>query len=376
MDWEYEQPVRIIFGRGKIKKLSDITDELQVKRGMLIAGTHLVKNGLAEKIIDESNGKLIAVYSEISPNPDVTEVDSCAKIIREKKIDYIVACGGGSIIDCAKAASVMALKEETVCKYHGTGIQLSEEHIPLIAVPTTAGTGTEVTDVAVLTDRKNKKKAPIVSRGFYPMYALVDPELTITMPKKVTAETGMDVLSHAIEAYWSIGHQPITDALALYAAKLVFDYLPKAFENLEDIYAREKMCEASLIAGLAFNLPKTTASHACSFPLTNIYGIPHGEACALTLDIFLRINAKEDEKGRIKILAESLGFSNAEKLADGIFEMKQKLNLRTGLYDLGLKEEQITELVRLSKHPNLKNNPVEITEKILYDMYKKLAGKK
>lgn len=373
MDWNYEQPVKIRFGQGKRKEAAAIAEELQLHRGILIAGPHLVKSGLAKELTEESNGRLFTVFSDVSPNPDVTEVDACAKIIREQKIDYIVAFGGGSTIDCAKAASVVALTEESVRTYHGTNVPLPKEHLPLIAIPTTAGTGTEVTAVSVLTDRENGKKAPMASPGFYPVYALIDPELTVTMPKKVTAETGLDALSHAIEAYWSIGHQPITDILAIYAAKLVFDYLPQAYENPEDISAREKMCEASLIAGLAFNLPKTTGAHACSFPLTNIYRIPHGEACALTLDSFLRINAKEDKDKRLKALAEALGFSDGQELADGIFALKKRLKLRTNLYDLQLNEEQIEELVQLSKHPNLRNNPVEITEEILRELYEKLA---
>lgn len=373
MDWNYEQPVKIRFGQGKRKEVAAIAEELQVQRGILIAGPHLVKSGLAKELVEESNGRLVTVFSDVSPNPDVTEVDACAQIIREQKIDYIVAFGGGSTIDCAKAASVVALTDGSVRKYHGTNVSLPKEHLPLIAIPTTAGTGTEVTAVSVLTDRENGRKAPMASPGFYPVCALIDPELTVTMPKKVTAETGLDALSHAVEAYWSVGHQPITDILAIHAAKLVFDYLPQAYENPEDILAREKMCEASLIAGLAFNLPKTTGSHACSFPLTNIYQIPHGEACALTLDSFLRINAKEDEDKRLKTLAEALGFSDAEELADGIFALKKQLKLRTNLYDFDLKEEQIEELVQLSQHPNLRNNPVEITEEILRELYEKLA---
>lgn len=375
MDWNYEQPVNIRFGNGKLKELSELAETLQVHRGILITGPHFVKNGVADRIIEESNGKLIAVYSGISPNPDVTEVDACVQIIREQNIDYIVALGGGSTIDCAKAASVVSLTKESVRKYHGTKVILPKEHLPLIAIPTTAGTGTEVTAVAVLTDRANGKKMPMASTGFYPVYALIDPELTVSMPPKVTAETGLDALSHAVEAYWSKGHQPITDILAIHAAKLVFRYLPQAYEHPKDSVAREKLCEASLIAGLAFNLPKTTSSHACSFPLTNIYRIPHGEACALTLDYFMKINGKEDKDHRLETFAYELGFADVEALANGIFQLKQQLNLRTNLYDLELNEKQIEELVQLSQRPNLGNNPVEITKQMLQEMYQELAYK-
>lgn len=375
MNWNYEQPVKICFGRNIRSEAAKLADKLQGKRGILIAGSHSVKSGMVQELVEQSHGKLIKVFSEVSPNPDVSEVDKCAQIIREQNIDYIVALGGGSIIDCAKAVSVIALTNESVRKFYGTGIPIPEEHIPLIAIPTTAGTGSEVTAVSVLTDRENGKKMPMSSKGFYPEYALIDPQLTVTMPQNITAATGLDVLSHAIEAYWSKGHQPITDVLAIHAAKLVFSYLPQVYENPTDILAREKMCEASLIAGLAFNLPKTTASHACSFPLTNLYHIPHGEACALTLDYFVKINASEDNEHRVDTLAKLLGYTDAEELAEKIYALKTQMNLRTNLYDLQLSEKQILELVHLSKHPNLENNPAEITETMLETMYKLLAWK-
>ena len=133
------------------------------------------------------------------------------------------------------------------------------------------------------------------------------------------------------------------------------------------------MCEASLIAGLAFTLPKTTSSHACSFPLTNIHHIPHGEACGLTLDYFVRINANGYEGERIDKLAKTLGFENSDSMADAIYELKNKMGLRNDLKDLNLNEDQINDLVRISRHPNLYNNPVEITDEMLSEMYHKLA---
>ena len=193
------------------------------------------------------------------------------------------------------------------------------------------------------------------------------------MPPAVTAGTGIDVLSHAIEGYWSKGHQPICDALAIHAASLVFKYLYRAYTNPDDEEAREKMCEASVIAGLAFTLPKTTSSHACSFPLTNIYHIPHGEACGLTLDYFVRINSKGEGAERVEYLAERLGFKNASDMADAIFSLKKKMGLRCDLKDLELDEKQIKELVTISRHPNLYNNPVEITDEMLDEMYRYLA---
>lgn len=203
--------------------------------------------------MSDSEGMLVASFGDISPNPDVTEVDACADIIRKNNIKFVVVVGGGSPMDCAKAAASVALTNDSIRKYHGTGVSLPEEHLQLIAIPTTAGTGSEVTCVSVLSDHANGKKAPIVSNGFYPVDTIIDLELT-SMPSAVTAGTGIDVLSHAIEGYWSKGHQPICDTLAIHAADLVFKYLFRAYENPNDEEAREKMCEASVIAGLAFTL--------------------------------------------------------------------------------------------------------------------------
>ncbi len=372
MNWEYLQPVVIKFGQGRRRELKAIAAELGCKDGLLVSDPFFATSGLANELVAQSEGILTGIYSNVSPNPDVAEVDACAEVIRQNKHGFVVALGGGSALDCAKAAASICLTKESITKYHGTGVAMPEEHLPIIAVPTTAGTGSEVTCVSVLTDHASGKKSPIVSNGFYPSVALIDSELTWSMPPKVTASTGIDVLCHALEGFWSKGHQPICDALALHASKLVFTYLKQAYEDGTNAVVREKMAEASVIAGLAFTLPKTTASHACSFPLTNIYHIPHGEACGLTLDYFAKINASV-ENGRLEDFAKELGFNSVADMADKIHEMKEEMGLRNDLKDLHLDEVQINELVRISRHPNLYNNPVEISDEMLKKMYHELA---
>lgn len=369
--WDYIQPVKIKFGVGTVNEIKNLAKTLGCINGLLVADPFFEKSGLASQIVEQSEGALVAIFSEVSPNPDVTEVDACSTLIKEKGIGFVVALGGGSAMDLAKAAASVCKTDESIRTYHGTGVAIPNNHLPLIAVPTTAGTGSEVTCVAVLTDHANGKKSPIVSDGFFPTYAIIDPELTYSMPKQVTAGTGIDVLAHALEGFWSKGHQPICDAAALHAADLVFNYLYRAYENPEDTVAREKMCEASLIAGLAFTLPKTTASHACSFPLTNIHHIPHGEACGLTLDYFARINAKVED-GRLDEFATKLGFKDTADMADAIYELKAKMGLRNDLKDLELTDEEVAELVKISRHPNLYNNPVEITDELLNEMYQSM----
>lgn len=359
MNWIYKQPVEIVFGNGSIEKLPALLGDAQ--RPVLVSDPYFVSSGLAGKISGTMGN--CDIFSSVSPNPDVSEVNSCSRLIRENHHDIIIALGGGSSLDLAKAASIRAKNIEA---YHTGGRTVPGEHLPVIAVPTTSGTGSEVTCVSVLTDRKTGKKAPIVSESFYPRFALIDPELTRSLPPYLTASTGIDVLCHAVEGYWSKGHQPVCDALAIHAIKLVFEFLPVAYREPGNAGAREKLAEASVIAGLAFTLPKTTSSHACSFPLTGIYHIPHGEACGLTLDFFARINGTDV---RTRELALKLGYRSAESFADDILRLKKEVRLRISLKDLKLSDEQTAGLVRLSHHPNLENNPVKITDEILWDLY-------
>ncbi len=249
---------------------------------------------------------------------------------------------------------------------------LPETHLPLIAVPTTAGTGSEITSVAVLSDHEKGLKQPLASPAFYPSVAIVDPELTWSVPPHVTACTGMDVLCHAVEAYWSRFHQPVCDALAVSAAKTVFENLRTAVARPDDALAREKMAEASVIAGLAFTIPKTTSAHACSYPLTNRLGIAHGEACALTIDHFWEINAAEDEDGRLQQFAQKMGCADTKEMAGKIRSLKAEIGMMPDLKQYHLSDEQFEQLVQESKHPNLRNNPVEITEEMLRALYRKL----
>ena len=368
--WIYEQPVKIIFGNGEIKRLSEIIKENSYKRGLLVTSNFFIKNNLAKNLLNDKNNNLIEVFGEVLPNPTISNTNRCAEIIKRNNIDFIVALGGGSVIDCAKAGGAFAKKDKKLESYSDIKDAIFEDSIPIIAIPTTSGTGSEVTCVSVITDEKDNKKFPILSKSFYSKTAIIDPELTYTLESKVTASTGIDVLCHAIEGYWSKNNQPVCDALAIHSAKLVFKYLEKTYKFPNDKLAREKLSEASTIAGLAFTLPKTTSSHACSFLLTSKYNIPHGEACGLTIDYFVRFNGEKDK--RVKNLAKSLGFQNVADMADSIYKLKKDLGLLVDLKHLNLKDQDIIELVKSSNNGNLYNNPIEISDSDLLDLYNSL----
>lgn len=370
--WNYAQPVRIVFGAGKVKSLPDEIKKFGGRRGVLVTSPSFVKRGVVQQLVSDSGGLLVDVYSSVSPNPDVRECDACCEVMRRAQADFVVAMGGGSVLDCAKAAAVFALAEAPALAYLNGSLPIPARHLPLIAVPTTAGTGSEITCVSVLSDHERGIKAPLSADSFYPTLALVDSQLTLSVPRHLTACTGFDVLCHATEAYWSRWHQPICDALAVHAARLVLANLQAVVNDGSNAVARDHMAEASVIAGLAFTQPKTTSAHACSYALTRLLDIPHGEACALTIDHFMRINLEHGCE-RIDTFARLLGYADGYALADAYTALKRATGVRCGLTSYHLDEEQIEALVKASQHPNLKNNPVEITPDMLHALYERLS---
>lgn len=370
MNWNFSLPVKIYFGTDKINELSEIINELGYKRGVLVCSNTLKKNGVADKIIENCNGVIVAVFSDIRPNPTTDNVNDCVKVLRENNADFAVALGGGSPMDCCKAACAIAKGDDIIESYHTGGKPINaDEVIPMLAVATTSGTGSEITNISVLTDLNKNVKSTMNDALMYPKAAIVDPRLTLSVPPKVTASTGLDVLAHALESFWSVLHQPICEACAVHATRLVFKWLYKAYCEPENLEAREKMAEASIVAGVAFSNPRTAGSHACSFPLTNLYGVPHGEACAMTLDYFTRFNA-EAENGRLHDFARDCGFSDAYHMADAITELKRQMGMAMTLAEIGVKtDEEIETLTKMSMTPLMERNMISLSYDDIKNMY-------
>ena len=371
MRFNYNQPVEIIYGTGTVGLVPNEAMKRGYSRGLLVTSPSQLRNVVHSGRLDGCEELIVATYSSVKPNPDTDDVDACVALAREEQCDFILAIGGGSVLDCAKAASVLALTGEKVAPYVGTGKAIAAEHLPLIALPTTSGTGSEVTRVAVVTDHARGVKAPLVGDALYPVLAIVDPELTLSMPPRLTACTGFDALCHCIESYWSQGRNPLCSPLAIEAARTIFAYLPAAVADGSDLRAREEMARASLTAGLAFNLPRTNSGHACSYIITAMLGLPHGEACTLTIEWFIRFNAARG-CAEVEQMARALGFADADAMASEITAMKRQLGLRTDLREFNLTDEQIEQLAVGSQHPILKLNPVEVTLDDLRALYRSL----
>lgn len=364
--WIYNQPTRIHFGPGCREKLAEIAGALG-RRPVVVSDRALHRLESVTALV-RMLGPETKTFFEVEPNPTVASVDALAKLIVETQRDVLVAVGGGSSLDCAKLAGAIAVQGGTARQYHSEGRVLDARRLPLVAMPTTAGTGSEITPIAVLDDAEKNFKAPVAHPSLFPTVALIDPELTVTMPRPVTACTGLDALAHALEGYWSKNHQPICDAMACEAAALVFRHLRTAFDEPNNLAAREGMSLAALLGGLAFQLPKNAAVHACSFPLSSRYHLPHGAACAMTLDPFIRFNAPAlGERGAR--LARAAGFADLPALAGAVAALKQAVGLPARLREAGVTAADLDWLVKASFHPLMNNNPRPVSEEELRSLY-------
>ncbi|OGV33059.1 MAG: hypothetical protein A2020_07870 [Lentisphaerae bacterium GWF2_45_14] len=369
--WNFKLPTEIIFGNGVSANLEEIASGFG-SRKMLVTDKVLAELPAIQKIV--AGLKNVSVFSDVQPNPTVVNVDSLAARLRDEKIEVVIAVGGGSSIDCAKAAACLVMTDEkSIRAFHTEGKKFGLSHLPVIAAPTTAGTGSEVTPFAVLDDVEKNKKGPIASDSFYPVKAVVDPELTYSVPVKVTAMTGLDALSHAIEGYWSKNHQPICDILAMEAAKKILSNLGNVLDNPSDKKGRNELSYASLTAGMAFQMPKNAIMHACSFPLSNRFHMPHGSACAFTMEETIRLNAPF-MSGRMEVFADYCGFENIEGMIQTIRNLKKKGGLPSTIQEAGIPREQIDILIEESFHPLMNNNPKEVTKEDLENIYRELGA--
>jgi len=368
--WTFKLPTAVTFGNGCVQQLPQIT-AARGSRPLLVADRDLVKLPPFARVQEVLPG--VPVFSDVTPDPTVASVDALAARLRAERHDVVVAVGGGSAMDCAKAAACLAAGNlPSIRAVHSEGVALGTARLPLIAVPTTAGTGSEVTPFAVLSDTEKQIKGPIAGDALYPVHAVVDPELTHSLPLKVTVVTGLDALCHAIEGYWSRNHQPICDLMAIEAARLICTNLKRATQQPGDAEARSAMSYAATLAGAAFQLPKNAMVHACSFPLSARYHMAHGTACAFTLEEAIRFNAPVMGQ-RMTAFLRGAGLSSAEELIALIRELKQLGGLPCTLREAGISTADIPNLAKESFHPLMRNNPRTMTEADLVAMYERLA---
>lgn len=306
--------------------------------------------------------RTVEVFRGVQPNPTAASVDTAVDRVREARPDWVVALGGGSVLDTSKAAAILAVHKHGTEAYLRGEATITRPGAPVLAVPTTAGTGSEVTPYASVIDEGERRKVSLTHDHLFPRIALLDPGLTITLPARETAASGMDALSHAVEAFWGRRATSVTDAFSLRAVGLVFRHLATAVTEPRVPEVRRGMLEASLLAGLAVSNARTTAVHAASYPLTVHFDVPHGVALALLLPAFVRFNADAVPRERAEELLDRTPGQSLEELADAIQELRDLSGLPGCLREVGVQKRDLDLLVEGSFRPDrVHNNPKPLT---------------
>jgi len=366
----------IFSGEGSLKQVINITKKIGVRRVLVISGRNIVKFGIYQKLEDILNNAGIEYIGcdKVEPEPSIDLISQIVSFARASRAEAVIGLGGGSSLDTAKIAAALVTNHHAIEKY--IGIELFENNpVPVIAVPTTAGTGSEVTPVAVLSDPGEQLKKAIYSTKMIPSFAILDPSLTLDLPKSATASSGMDALTHAIEAYTSVHANIYTDTLALRAVSLLMDNIRIACSGHADVKVREDMLIGSLLAGMAFTNAGVAAVHAFANPLGGMFHVPHGIANSLMLSTIMAFNAVGNED-KFTEIARCLTKSENATIDRGIDEINKlcdDLTMPVDLRAAGIPEDAISKMAeRVMKSPILlTNNRRSISYEDASELYRK-----
>lgn len=362
----YKMPTELIMGKGCSEKIGSKMQELNIQKVFLVIDKGVYKAGVIEGIFYslQKAGIEFDIYSEIDGEPSTQMIESVTVLVKKNQCDAVIGVGGGSSLDTAKAVACMVTNEGKIFDYAGIG-KIKNKPLPIIAVPTTAGTGSEATYWSVLTDKETNFKTGVGGWELMPNVAIVDPLLTKSMPPKVTAFTGMDALTHALESYVCKVTQPISEALAIHSMKLIARSLRIAVADGDNIAAREDMLMGSLLAALAFNVTRLGLAHALVSPLGAHFNIPHGLGNAILLPHVMEFNvmANPDKFAEIAEIFEenTTGLSSMEAGMKSVIAIKKlmgDIGLKDGLKDFGVREENLRQIAEEAiKSGNVAVNP-------------------
>jgi len=351
---QFVMPKTNLFGPGAIQEVGKRLNDLEVKKTLIVTDEGLHKLGLSEQIanIITAAGIDVAIFPKAEPNPTDQNIEDGIAVYHAENCDSIVSLGGGSAHDAAKGIGLIASNGGRIHDYEGVD-KSQNPLVPLIAINTTAGTASEMTRFTIITDTARKVKMAIVDKHVTPLLSINDPELMIGLPPALTAATGVDALTHAIESFVSTNATPITDACAEKVLQLVPEYLPRAYANGADLEAREQMVYAQFLAGMAFNNASLGYVHAIAHQLGGFYNLPHGVCNAILLPHVCRFNltARTERFATIsELLGENVeGLSKrdaAEKAIEAIEKLSNDLNIPGGFRELGAKDEDIETLAK------------------------------
>ena len=367
--FEFSIPQNIIVGAGTLAKLPECAKKMGGTHAMILSGPTLKKMGVVDKAADslKSAGIAADIFTDIEANPSVTTVEKATESYLASGADFLVALGGGSPMDCAKgAAARVVCPNKTVQKMRGQ-LKVRKKLPPFFAVPTTAGTGSETTLAAVVTDTKTHEKYALNDPVLRPKYAVLDPELSVGLPPHITSTTGMDALTHAVEAYIGHSNTKETSAKAEEATKLIFENLEEAYKNGKDIHAREQMLLASHYAGIAFTRAYVGNVHAIAHNLGGFYGVPHGLANAIILPYVLDFYG-DTAYERLARLCECAGVAKAgqsdEQKALDFIQAIRDMNARMNIPDK-IDKIQEKDIETIAKRACKEANPLYPVPRIM-----------
>ena len=359
------------FGPGAREVLPQEIKRLGLKKAFVSTDKDLIKFGVADKVLSvlDKAGIPYVVFSDIKPNPTVSNVNAGVKAFAESGADFILAIGGGSSIDTSKAIGIITNNPEfsDVVSLEGVA-PTQKKSVPIIALPTTAGTAAEVTINYVITDEVNEKKMVCVDPNDIPAIAIVDAELMYTLPKGLTASTGLDALTHAIEGLITKGAWEMSDMFEIKAIEMITRYLETAVFEPTNAEARNGMAVAQYIAGMAFSNVGLGVVHGMAHPLGAIFDIPHGVANALLLPIIMEFNAPAALDKYVEIAKEEA----ARAAVDAVRALSVRVGIPQHLSELGIKESDLDKLATAAiADVCTPGNPREVTKEIILDLYKK-----
>lgn len=371
------------FGVGSRKMIAEEVAKRGYTKALVVTDKDLVKFGVAAQVTDvlKEAGIPFEVFDEVKPNPTVTNVKNGIAAFKAAGADFIVAIGGGSSMDTSKAIGIIINNPEfsDVVSLEGVA-NTKKKSVPVIALPTTAGTAAEVTINYVITDEKNVKKMVCVDPNDIPTLAIIDPELMLSMPRGLTASTGMDALTHAIEGLITLGAWEMSDMFEIKAIEMISKWLPKVVENPSDIEARDGMATAQYIAGMAFSNVGLGLVHGMAHPLGAYYDIPHGVANALLLPFVMEYNKESNAKAKFRTIANAMGVDTskmdddqaAQAAVDAVKALAIKVHIPQHLKEIGVPESGLPTLAQAAFNDVCTpGNPRKATVEDILALYKK-----
>jgi alcohol dehydrogenase len=384
--YSFQTARRIIAGVGSLDQLqSQLPTFGEVKKALILSNDIFETNGSIGQIGEQLNAAGISyeTITKINPEPTIDHIEEVYEQMANKGYDLLIGMGGGSVLDTTKILSVMATNDLPLRKMVGTEI-VQNKGIPMVLIPTTSGTGSEVTPNAIVTIPEEELKEGVVSRFLLPDLVILDPNLTLSLPPRITAATGMDAFTHSFESFISNKANPISDMYAMESMRLIARSIVTACEEGSNVQARHDMLIGSTYGGMALTSAGTAAVHALAYPLGGKFHIPHGEANSMLLPHVTRFNLDHIEE-RMAFISRELGIVKGEEVSDGeaaealikqIEEWTKRLRIPQDLKEFGVKEEDVPELaVAAAKVTRLlNNNPKPVTTADMEEIYRKLLN--